>query len=98
MSYRIADKVNGIIGGLFATEAEAKAFIEEEVAEGLENETNWLMELVHATQEGGAVNMDDDVYVRRILSAAEQDRRKVAMDCAGERMRADYTVVLSAEK
>lgn len=97
MSYRIADKVNGTIGGLFATEAEAKAFIEEEIAEGMANETNWLMELAHATQEGGAVNIEDDGYVRRILSAPENERSKVAMQCAGERMRADYTVVLSAE-
>ena len=98
MSYRIADKVNGTIGGLFATETEAKAFIEEEIAEGMENEINWLMELAHSTQEGGAVNMEDDGYVRRILSAAESDRRKVARECARERMIADYTVVLSAEK
>lgn len=97
MSYQVTDKVNGVIGGVFQTEADAKAVIDEIAAEGIENEINWLMELVHATKEGGAVNMEDEGYVRRILSAPEENQRKVAMECAKERIYADYKVVSSLE-
>ncbi len=97
MSYQVADKVNGF-GGVFQTEADARALVEETIAEGIENETNWLMELARAAAGGGSVNIDDDGYVRRILSAAADDKRGVAMECARERMYADLTVVVSAEE
>ena len=93
MSYRVMEKVNGLVGTTFSSEAEARAFIDEEVAEGLDNETNWLLELAHAVSEGGSVNLDDDGYVRRILAAAGQERQAVARQCAQERMAADYSVV-----
>ena len=96
MSYQIADKANDVISETFQTEADAKAFIEKAIAEGMENEVNWLMELAHATKEGGTVNIEDGDYVRRILSAAESDKRSVAMECARERICADYVVVSAA--
>ena len=93
MSYQVTEKVNGVVGNRFASEAEARAFIDEEIAEGLDNEANWLLELAHATSEGGAVNVEDDGYVRRILAVAEPERSNVARQCAKERMSADYAVV-----
>ena len=96
MAYQVTEKVNGIVGNAFPTEAEAKAFIDEEIAEGLGNEANWLLELAHATREGGAVNMADEGYVRRILAAAEGERSAVAAQCARERMVADYSIVKAA--
>lgn len=93
MSYQVIEKVNGVVGNTFSSEAEARAFIDEEIAEGLDNEANWLLELAHATSEGGSVNLDDDVYVRRILAVAEPERQAVARQCARERMVADYSVV-----
>ena len=98
MSYRIAGKADGVIGGAYRTEAEARASIDQIVADGIENETNWLMELAHSTTDGGSANIDDDVYVQRILAAAAADRRAIAAACARERMYADYTVVASNEE
>ena len=43
MGYQVIDKRNEAVGSVCQTEAEARAVIEEMVAEGTENETNWLM-------------------------------------------------------
>ena len=93
MSYRVADKVNGFIGGVFQNEADARVVIEEIRAEGTENEVNWLLELVRATKDGGVVNIEDEGYVRRILSAPAGYRYKVAVECATERIYADCEIV-----
>jgi aspartokinase-like uncharacterized kinase len=98
MSYRVTDRANGVIGGIFQNPAEARVIIEEILAEGTENEVNWLMELVHATQVGGAVNMDDEGYVTRIISATEADQHQVAVECAIERICADYEIVMASEE
>ena len=65
------------------------------VDEGTENEVNWLMELVQVVANGGSVNMDDDRYVRRILAAPENDLRKVAVECARERIYASHDILCS---
>lgn len=98
MSYRVFGREDGALGAVFQTEADAQAVIEEIVAEGAENEANWLLELAHATEEGGSVNMDDQEFVRRILAAAKEERRQVAMECARERIHSAYRVLKSREE
>jgi hypothetical protein len=98
MAYQVVDNMDEARSGVFQTETEAKAVIEEMVAEGTENETNWLMELVHATQAGGKVNMEDDKYVSRILAAPEYARRKVAFECAKERIHSSYQIIKTIDK
>ena len=93
MSCQMSGRVNGVVGSAFPTEAEAKAFIDEEIAEGLDNEANWLLELAHATRDGGAANAEDEGYVRRLLAVAEGARRAVAEQCVKERMCADCSIV-----
>jgi hypothetical protein len=98
MSYRVTDMTNGVIGDVFQNEADARGVIEEILAEGTENEVNWLMELVHATKEGGSVNMGDEGYVTRIISATEANQHQVAVECAIERIYADYEIVSAREE
>jgi hypothetical protein len=98
MSYRVTDRANGVVGGIFQNPAEARVVIDEILAEGTENEVNWLMELVHATHEGGAVNMGDEGYVTRIIAANEADQHQVAVECAIERICADYEIVMASEE
>ena len=97
MLYRVVDHANEEIGGVFRQPADARAVIDEIIDEGQENEVNWLMELVHAVQEGGSVNMQDAVYVNRILLAPLTHRREVAVGCAIERICADFEIVGFAE-
>lgn len=94
-SYQIADTVIGCIGEVFDTQAQAREALFRIVDEGTENEVNWLMELVQVVANGGSVNMDDDRYVRRILAAPENDLRKVAVECARERIYASHDILCS---
>ena len=96
MGYQVIDKRNEAVGSVCQTEAEARAVIEEMVAEGTENETNWLMELAHAAKIGGKANMEDEPYIRRILAAPEYNRRRTAFECAKERIYAAYQIVTTA--
>lgn len=92
MSYCLTNHANGV-GGTFQNLEDAKVVIEEILSEGTQNEANWLMELVHATECGGVVNMDDQEYVQRIMKAAPGKRFEVAIECAKERIRADLRIV-----
>ena len=97
MPYPVSENANGVIGGVSQNEAEVRAVVEEILVEGTENEVNWLMELVHATEVGGSVNIGDEEYVHRIITAAKGNQRKVAFECARERICADYGIVSTVE-